>query len=129
MKTHNKTKWLIPYIESVKDLIPTHRIIALKGYKVPKNKYAAQYGACLKDEKGKFTINMRLYRYDQKTKKYVSLYLGHILETFAHELSHTKVWDHSPKHMYYTGLILSRFEKVLKAQGIKDTYKHRMIYD
>lgn len=74
---------------------------------------------------------MRLYRWDKNSKQHVSLYLGHLLETFAHELAHCfpGCYNHSPKHMKYTGIILARFEKVLKQQKIKDSYKYRMLYE
>lgn len=131
MRVQKKVNFLVPYLNSVKDLIPLHRIDHIKGYRLPKTRRASQYGSCLKDQNGRFTINMRLWRYDNKCKQYLGLYLGHILETFAHEIAHTipGCFDHSPKHMRYTGIILTRFEKVLKKQGIKDCYKTRMHYE
>lgn len=131
MKVQKQVKWLVPYLMSVKHIVPIHRIVALKGYKVPKHLEEQAYGNCLKDHKGRFTISMRLYRWDKKSKEYLSLYIGHLLETFAHELAHTckNCHNHSPLHMKYTGIILARFEKVLKKQGIKDTYKTRMKYE
>ena len=127
-KSHKKCLWLIPFVESVKDLIPTKKLTGLKGYKVSPKKFAAQYGACLQDYDGTFIINMRLYRYDEVTKKHVTMYQGHLLETFAHELAHMVIWEHNAEHMRYTGKILQRFAKVLKKQKITDTYKHRMKY-
>ena len=129
MKVQKQVRWLLPYLESVSDLIPARKIRALKGYKVSAKKYAQQYGSCVKEHNGQFTINMRLYRYDEVSKVYLSFYLGHLLETFAHELSHCIEWNHTPRHIKYTGIILSRFAKVLKKQGITDTYKNRMKYE
>lgn len=131
MKTQNKTAWLLPYVESVKDIVPFKKIKQLKGYKVSAKRDAVQYGSCSRDDNGHFTINMRLYRYCPRSKQHIPLYIGHLLETFAHELSHTipGCWNHSAKHMKYTGIILQRFSNVIKKQGIKDTYGKRMKYE
>lgn len=131
MKFQKKVKFLLPYLNSVKDIIPPRKIAAIKGYKVSNKKRELQYGNCLKDINGRHTINLRLYFWDEKDKRYYTLFLGHILETFAHELAHAYpgCYNHSPKHMKYTGIILARFEKVLLSQKIKDTYKTRMSYE
>lgn len=131
MKVQPKVSWTIPYLESISDIIPKRKIAAIKGYKVSNKKRESAYGNCLKDHNGKFTINLRLYFWDERDKKYYTLFLGHLLETLAHELAHCapNCYNHSAKHMKYTGMILARFEKVLKKQKIKDTYKHRMIYE
>lgn len=128
MKTQTKTKWLEEYVNVCRDLIPTKRITAIYGYKVAAHKFAATYGSCVR-RGNRYTINMRLYRYDKKAKEHIPMYLGNLLENFAHELAHTREFEHSPEHVELTGKILSRFARVLKKRGISDTYKVRLNFE
>jgi hypothetical protein len=112
-------------------LIPKAKIRAIRGYRISSKRHANSYGTCIKERNGQFTINMRLYKWDKNSKQHVGLYLGFLLETFAHELAHClkDCFEHTPKHVKYTGIILSRFAKVLEKNKITDTFKRRMDYE
>lgn len=69
---------------------------------------------------GKYTIAIKIKDYSKKKRKYKNSRLMVILETLAHELAHTKYWEHNYKHFELTGLISVRFARILKKVKIKD---------
>lgn len=118
-------EWLIPFVNSVKDLVPLHKIKSIKSYKVKKGLMERSYGSVIKED-NEYSINLRIYLWHRKDKEYKNETIAIILDTLAHELSHVKQKNkdfakHDYKHFRNQALILHRFSCILKRLHIKDT--------
>lgn len=125
MYIQKNLKWVEPFLSSVKDLVPLKQIQSIKGYSVPLNKEMNQYASITFNVYGrkKFRINIALKNNHVIINKQKPQFLAAFLQYFAHELSHTKHFEHSPEHFELEAQIMLRFARVLKKSGITDTYK------
>jgi hypothetical protein len=118
LKIQNNIKWVSPFIDSVKDIIPLHKVKRITGYKVPMYKEEIAYASITRVSTRTYNINLRLTNND--TQK--SVFLASFLDSLAHELAHLVYWKHDHRHFALQVKVLSRFSKVLKKCKIKDTY-------
>ena len=113
---------LKPFVDSVKSLIPFHRIVSIKGYKVRKGLDEKTDGCTWVDDKKRtFVVTLLTYSYVKSKKEHRPKTLHYILDTLAHELAHTVHWEHTYKHYELNAKIALKFAKVIKRLGIKDT--------
>jgi hypothetical protein len=116
-------EWLVPFYDSVLDLVPADRILKIYNYRVPLSKTEHYDGLCHKYTGTKwFDIALPLDGHvHSKRKRYEPLEMQAILANFAHELAHTVHWEHTAEHFELTALIMLRFYYVMKQIGIIDT--------
>lgn len=118
-KLDKKLLWVQPYLKEVSNLIPLESLKELKGYYVYETQgVARQEGQTIRNKSNKYTITLRLNRGDAGL-----IFMYDFLHTLAHELAHLKYFEHDYKHIKLTCKIFSKFAKVLKEQGITDTYQ------
>lgn len=110
-----------PFIDAAKSLIAFNKITRLRGYKVKKGLTEQTDGSTVEYTDGTFVISLLTNSYVKSKKEYRPKPLHYILDTLAHELAHTVHWEHTYKHYELHGKIASKFAKVIKQLGIKDT--------
>lgn len=120
IKYSKDLEWLIPFVNSVKSIVPTYKIKSIKSYKVQKGLTERHYGTIYKSN-GAYTINLKIYTYSKKQKKYANETYEGVLLHLAHELAHTKEWEHTYKHFKIQALILLKFSSIIKKNKINDT--------
>lgn len=113
------TLWLKPFVDSVSDLVPIERVVRIRDYRVRRGLQSNTYGSRVSYGK-KYSINIEQECWNKSHKKYFGTTYQIILDTLAHELSHTIHDDHSPKHFKLQCKILLRFSRILKDNGILD---------
>lgn len=114
--------WLMPYVKSVRNLVPVDQIASIRGYRVATGKIEDNDGLTRIYRK-RYYITIRQWNLDEtKTEHKKGRYEG-ILHTLAHELAHTVMMDHAPAHFHLMSRIMLRFAKVLEREGITDTSK------
>lgn len=115
----NSTKFLEPYLHSVRDLVNIKRIIRIKGYKVPIDNAELIDASLTKYlAAGEYVMAIRTHSNAKSSHKKRSL--ENILIALAHELAHLKEWEHSIEHFKLELKILSKFTKVMTKLNIKD---------
>lgn len=121
-KIDKKLLWAQPYLKEASTLVNLDNLKELKGYYVYHTQgVARQEGQTLRTKNNKYTITLRLNRGGAEQDGLIYLY--DFLHTLAHELAHLKYWGHTHQHIKLTCKIFIKFAKVLKEQGITDTYK------
>lgn len=110
--------WLKPFVDEVSNLVPLNKIISIRGYKVPKGLEERSYGSTVKHD-DKYSINIKIYNFIDKKHRPSSVSM--ILDILAHELAHTKIFDHRPKQYELTCRIALKFSRILEKNGIIDT--------
>ena len=114
--------WLEPFVEAVDNLVPTNRIMRIRGYRVRKGLEAATYGS--KGTRGnRYIINLLSEEWSKSKKKFVRDTYEILLDTLAHELAHTVHFKHTPEHYRLKYKIGVAFSKVLERQSIRDHSK------
>jgi len=120
---NKKAKWLVPFYESVRDLLP-YRGRKLDSVKMmrPKTGYTEIFGRCYEEMDGQFTILIHSHARRIKSLngkfQHVRFDTFELLSTFAHELAHMeKGFDHTPAHDKLTARINAIFMKELIRQG------------
>lgn len=114
------TKFFLPYVNSVKDLVNLKKLTRIKGFKVSLNKSEqidGQLTRYLSDNTHVLTIRTHTITNGEYRKRTLEA----MLFTLAHELAHLKEWDHCVEHYALQLKILNRFTKVLKKQNITNT--------
>lgn len=127
IKYSKDLEWLMPFVESVNTYIPLHSIKSIKSYKVKEGLNERTYGSTIKRKK-KYTINLRVYHYDDESKTYKNEIIAMILDTLAHELSHVNQGNknfgkHDYKHFRIQSWILNSFSVILEKLKVDDTSK------
>lgn len=123
-KFHKDVKWLEPYMNAVKDLVPIERVKQVRGFKVSVAKEVLTDASIVRFGNNKsFTINMRTHNNHiyAGTQRYE--FIAETLINFSHELAHIIHWEHTPEHFKLQARIMLRFAKILKKLKVKDTYK------
>lgn len=116
--------WFKPYINSVKDLVPIHRIKSIKGYSTPITKEeGADALITLPSGERKYKISVRIKDNNYFTGEQNPSYLAIMLNHLAHELSHLVYFhSHGADHMLLEARIMQRFAKVVEKKRIKDVW-------
>lgn len=122
MKWSKNMEWARPYVECAQSLFPYERITAIKGYTARLGQVAHQDAGITRAGNGRFTINIRLTNPDGQAER-----LEDLLVALAHELAHTAVWPHTPRHLIITADILSVMASHAYLDGVKDTQKRLKI--
>ncbi len=117
MKIQRNIQFLEPFIQSASKLVNLNKINKVNGYVVAANKFSHQK-ASITRHGNKFNINLNLSD-DSGQNEYLAVFL----DSLAHELSHLSEWEHGPDHLELQAAILGRFAKVLRKQGVKNTYR------
>jgi hypothetical protein len=119
MKIQRNIQFLEPFIQSASKLVNLNKINKVNGYVVAANKFSHQK-ASITRHGNKFNINLNLSD-DSGQNEYLAVFL----DSLAHEMAHMmpKTWEHGPDHLELQAAILGRFAKVLRKQGIKNTYR------
>ena len=118
MKIQKNIAWIRPFLLSVKTLVPLNKINRINGYSVPPGKSENAYASITRVSTRKCNINIKLTSNENQKP----IFLAALLENLAHEMAHLVVWEHTHKHFALQARILTRFSKVLKKAGIKNTY-------
>lgn len=118
-------KWLKPFVDAVKDSVPTNRIKSIRGYRVPLKLDQDGYAQITQYEgERKYCITLRIFDVERtpvtRRKKHTKTRCETILISLAHELAHLVYWEHTPEHFDYQARILQKFSKVLEKYKIKD---------
>lgn len=114
--------WLKPFVDASSKLVPLHKIVAIKGYKVRKGCEEKAY-AVVTRKGNKYYINLKMYDLIAYVKHLPSRY-STVLDALAHELAHVGAgFDHNPEHYELTCRIALIFSLILKKNGIMDTSK------
>lgn len=123
MKISKRLKFLIPYLnKDVGKLVNLKKLKAIKTYTIPLNKFDDSDGAIIRYDTNHYVITLRITKNNYLNQTQSLEYLYNILEALAHEISHLKHWNHTPDHYVLTNKIGTLFGKMLKKQGVKDTY-------
>jgi hypothetical protein len=117
-KFFNNVKWLEPFFNSAKGLVPLEKVKYVKGYKVV-DKNARNFGGLLRKNYKSYNITLKIFDANDREE-----FIAVILDTLAHELAHVVHWEHTPDHLKLQAKILVRFATVAKQLDIEDTY-HR----
>lgn len=127
IKYTKNVMWLKPFVESVQDLVPLHKLNRIRGYKVRFGTEENGWGQTSMYDDGTCSISLKVQ--DQvvnpkasyiRQKVHKNTRIEMILSTLGHELSHLKFWPHSPAHFKLQYQILLRFSELLEQQGITD---------
>lgn len=128
-------KWLEPFFDSAKDLIPAHKLQRVMGYRVPFSKDHKSEAMCTQYTENEikiyYVISIALdvhldipltkcFKCGRRAKKSARPLARNTLTNFAHELAHLKYIVHSHEHWDLEARISRRFTKVLKQMAIKD---------
>ena len=137
MKTrfHKTVKWLEPFFQKAKGLVPLHKVHVVKGFVIPLGKIECIDGQMTKYEGGKIVITLRTHNQIQRANQngtntsyiHKRRMICDILLTFAHELAHLKEWEHTPEHWELECKIIRRFISELKRRDIKDVTTRRIV--
>lgn len=122
MKIQKKLKWVAPYMEVVKDLVPVDKLSGIRSFSVPLGKKENVY-ATITNRGRKFNINIKVLNNDEFENKQKPAFMNDILHHLAHELAHLKYWYHDGNHMILEAKIMLRFGKLTKQLGVTNTYK------
>jgi len=124
MKYLKGTQWMEPYVASASRLVPLHRVVNFKAFRVPLNKTIQTDGSCqpLDEKRKRMTISIRLWTSNDKRTRHAPIPLVEALDSLAHELAHIKQWEHTPKHTRLQARIMKRFSEVAQNLGVKDMY-------
>jgi hypothetical protein len=135
IKIERNAKWLIPFINEVKDLVDFTKIKKIRGYWIPLDKMAQADAWCTRDEDGKYIVSVQIYekimkRTGKKTFKFVGYQyqcLAETLNSLAHELAHVRYWEHSINHNMLRLKIEWRFNEVLRQRRVKDVWQREIL--
>lgn len=116
IKFSKNLEWFRPMVESVGDIVPLNKLLAIKSRRSPKHKIQRTFGLC-KVVGNKFEIVIRpttlTTKYVKpntfKRSKSVKRDYGPMLDDIAHELAHLVHWEHNIEHLALTNQILARF--------------------
>lgn len=131
MKKPHKAKfdpsvaWLEPFFRAAEGLV-SRKLTAIKGYTVPLSKEHrcdAQITAYTEGRRKWFVIALatHLHKVQGGYKMQSVKVSGYLLRDFAHELAHTKHFEHTVEHFALQCKIERRFVKVLKRFEITNT--------
>lgn len=122
MRIHKNVSFILPYLKSARKLVPLERLDTIKGYKVDLYKSERSYGSIVTNG-SRANINLLITNNYVLENKQRPIFLMVILDSLAHELAHLVHWKHTPDHMMLQVKILRNFVRVMKKNGVKDTYK------
>ena len=126
--------WLIPFMRSAKPLVDFRHIKSVSGRHLSTRMGVESAATITRSTTGRFSIVLTLDDFaihrprSQKRVRVTGIaenYTWEILSAFAHELAHTKQWQHTPAHMRLEARIMLRFARVCEMLGIKDTWSQR----
>jgi len=118
-------RWLEPFYKSAQDLVRGN-LRRIKGYRVPLDKEhrcEAQITHYTEGSKSWYVISLatHVHKIDKGWKKDSIKIAGYLLRDFAHELAHTRHFEHTVKHFALECRIERRFIRVLKEFKITNT--------
>lgn len=119
-----KLRWLLPYYEEVKDLLPKHKLTYINHASLAKGKlqlvvaqiwkikYSYSYEITLYTEYWK-TVSLKPFKRVRKPYSKID-----ILVSFAHELAHIQYFQpHTPKHKSLEAMFIAIFMSKLEREG------------
>lgn len=120
MKLHKQLKWLQPYLESVKDILPLKKLnrINLSFYK--KNKVPKEDAYCISWDDGTASIVLKMEASHKNKIPFEFHVQDYVLITLAHELTHLIYEDHPPERFQLEALILIQFASTLCRLGYEE---------
>lgn len=128
IRFNKKANWLMPYYVMVQDKLLNHeKISKIEIIKTRSTNASHTFGICNKAH-GKYYI--RIYSHYSKYLANGELEKApytviETLEAFAHELSHTQFWEHTPDHQIFANKLLTVFMRKLKRDGYIDSESDR----
>jgi hypothetical protein len=125
MHISKSLKWLEPYIEDIKPILPEHKLLKRIVARSPKgntNEVQRIHAICHKFQNGTFQIGLMLTVQRVKRYKPVEISMENysklaLLYYFAHELSHLRYWEHSPSRVILECRLLVIFMKRAMKEG------------
>ena len=125
-------EWLAPYLSEAKKAgIPVWRLDRIVGYFVPEGKVEVQHAATWKDGHSKAAItllkkrqtlignNDGTIRPNGYTEADKGANFEFTLNSFAHELAHLVIWEHSVERFIVESKLMVRFARLAKRRGYK----------
>lgn len=133
-KYSRNTRWMKPYVEAVRDIVPLSRLQEVIGFKVPLDKSEQCSATIIRYTGAWYKITLRLWDPKYKNlggRKFLKTQhkrsdFASVLDSLAHELAHMIHWDHTPEHLILQSKILIRLARVAKKLGVKDTYSSKI---
>lgn len=126
MHISKSLKWLEPYIEDVKPMLPELKLLTRITCRSPKkniNEVQRIHAICYKFQNGTYQIGLMLNK--QRVKRYKPIEIKitpysklDLLHYFAHELSHLRYWEHSP----HRTILECRINILFMKRAIKEGY-------
>lgn len=110
-------KWLAPYLEAVKDLVPLHKIKKIDYYMNRSHQFNEHHKA-ITHRLANNKTHLIFIRTNLAKEKRIPLSMDHqedCLFFLAHELAHCvpEGWAHSKTHFHLMSIIFSKFGEVL----------------
>ena len=121
--TPTQLKWLIPYYQEVKPLLPKHTLSKINHIPLQKGKIQRIWAQIWKIKYSyKFELSIYTETWQLKSlkpvkRKRMAISKIDLLCTFAHELAHIAHWYHTPQHKTLECLILMTFMGKLQENG------------
>lgn len=126
MHISKSIKWIEPYLDTVRHLLPEMKLLTSIVSRKPKNSIKEIQrinGMCHKYSTG--TYKIIVYTHDQSIKKLSPVEIEIVehsklefLRILSHELSHLRYWDHTPSRFILECKIMAIFMK----QAIREGY-------
>jgi len=122
MHISENLRWIEPFLVEVKYLLPNFDKIRKIVTQKPRINLVQRSYAQTHAQKDGYTIVIFSHKREQiksnslkfKFKQYSKI---SILESLAHELTHTSHWDHTPERVVMESFIMMIFADILKSNG------------
>ena len=120
-KVSKKLRWLLPYLDIAKPLMPEGKSISrLSAWSINNKRMGKTCLACIYTEDWiTYRIYMHTQRHPRNSKVLPNSKID-MLSNLAHELAHTLDMNHSPEHKQLENNLLNLFMMHLKSTGYID---------
>lgn len=138
MRISKSLRWMLPYIEDARPILPEVALLTHLTSRVPKTSHKEVQrisGVCSQYEKRDKSISYRiaLFTQYQNVLKYRPLKIKlqdyskmDMLQFLAHELSHMRDMTHTPSRMVLECKLMLKFMKRLESEGyISEEYESK----
>ena len=136
MQVSKSLKWLEPYLEDIKPILPELVLLTSIAARSPKGRNSKElqrsHAMCHKKADGTFKIMLNLKRQMIEKIRPVEICMVEystmdLLGYLAHELAHLRYWEHSPHRLMLECRILILFmKKAIKNGYISEEFEYNI---